>query len=124
MKRAYDEWLAGHVEIVVCLVPAATSAPIFHGTLAKVADIYFLEGRPRFSKVDKSSEPTMANTMVVIFGASAEQRERFASLVRGTWLVLDKSRPTAAGDPFSCAAPALRDGVRLKVICGPSAEAA
>lgn len=85
LKRAYDQWLRGNVHTVVCLVPAATGAAIFHDTLARDADVYFLEGRPEFFKEDKTSEGTMRPVMVVMFGATNQQKIRFAELVKGSW---------------------------------------
>ena len=85
LRRAHHEWKAGRVTTVVCIVPAKTDARFFHDTLAKDADVYFLEGRPRFFKEDKTSEGTMVAVMVVMLGATDEQKKRFAKLVRGSW---------------------------------------
>jgi hypothetical protein len=85
LKRAYAQWLRGNVHTVVCLVPAATGAAIFHHILARDADVYFLEGRPEFFKEDETSEGTMRPVMVVMFGATNQQKIRFAELVKGSW---------------------------------------
>ena len=135
LKRAYDQWLKGNVATVVCLVPAKTDARFFHDVLSKDADVYFLEGRPRFSKVDGSSEATMVSTMVVMFGASREQKRRFAELVRGSWWLPTPApsfRSEQAGTavrglvhhhgPVSCAAPDHR--LHRTAICGPSSALA
>jgi hypothetical protein len=124
VKRAYEQWRAGNVKIVVCLVPAATSAAVFHRTLAHVADIFFLEGRPRFSKVDRTSEPTMVNAMIVVFGATAEQKQRFAELVRGRWMPREVPRLAGTGNPFSCAPTPLDGKTPPVVLCTRQCAAA
>ncbi len=68
----------------MCLVPAAIGTAFFHGTLAKDANVFLMEGRPRFSKKDGSSQSTMVNTMVVVFGATDRQRARFAEARAGS----------------------------------------
>lgn len=85
LRRAHDQWIKGNVQTVVCLVPAKTDAVFFHQTLIKDADLYFIAGRPSFFKEDGTSEGTMVATMLVIFGATDQQKIRFAELVPGTW---------------------------------------
>ena len=48
LERAYDEWRAGRVETVVCLVPVRTDSALFHDRLSADADIHLLRGRVRF----------------------------------------------------------------------------
>lgn len=85
LERAHDQWRKGNVWTVVCLVPAKTDTKFFHDVLSKDADVYFIEGRPRFFREDGTSEPTMVSTMVVMFGATSEQKAHFAALVPGSW---------------------------------------
>lgn len=86
LRRAHDQWAAGRVETVVCLVPVRTDSPWFHGTLAAVADIYLLEGRVRFLSPDGKGQPTPFSLMLVVLGATVEQKERYARLVPGFWV--------------------------------------
>jgi hypothetical protein len=95
VERAHDQWSRGNVGTVICLVPAKTDTPFFQDVLSRDADVYFIRGRPHFTKNDGTSEPTMVSTMVVIFGASADQRTRFAERVRGRWWLQDR----ASGKP-------------------------
>ncbi len=85
IERAYDQWRRGKVRTVMCLVPAKTDTKFFHDVLIEEADVYFLQGRPRFFKADGTSAGTMVSTMLVIFGATSEQKARFAALVPGSW---------------------------------------
>lgn len=85
LERAYDQWSSGKAETIVCLVPAKTDTKLFHEVLTREADIYFIQGRPRFFKEDRSSEATMVSAMLVIFGATNEQKLRFMQCVRGLW---------------------------------------
>ena len=85
IERAYNQWRKRNVRTVVCFVPAKTDTRFFHDVLSKEADVYFIQGRPRFFKADETSEPTMVATMVVLFGATSEQKARFAALVPGSW---------------------------------------
>jgi hypothetical protein len=133
IKRAYEQWKMGKVTTVICLVPAATSANVFHDLLPGEADIYFLKGRPRFWKEeDRKWEPTMRQTMVVVFGASFEQRSRFSQEVNGLWCVLERLArpdltPAKRVDGFehrsraSCAAPRSGRYPRIAVLCSSSA---
>ena len=91
IERAYDQWLKGNVGTVICLVPSKTDTDLFHDILAKDADIFFLKRRPRFSKVDGTSQSTAQSVMVVIFGATPAQKERFAEQVAGSWCLLVQS---------------------------------
>lgn len=128
VRRGYDQWAKGNVDKVLLLVPAAVSAVFFHEVLAGVADVFFIRGRPRFSKVDGTSEGTMVNTMVVALGVTAEERARFAQRVRGSWWRPERCEPVAVGSsgevgvavswtpcPVSCVADRPRG-----VVCGPS----
>lgn len=114
IERAHDQWRKGNVRTVVCFVPAKTDTKFFHDVLAKDADVYFIKGRPRFFKANETSEPTMVSTMVVMFGATSEQKARFAALIPGSWWLpqrvsLVRSRPAphssyGNGARFSCVA--------------------
>jgi hypothetical protein len=127
VRRTHDQWARGNVRKVLCLVPAATSAAVFHEVLSAEADVFFLRGRPRFSKVDGTSEGTMHNTMLIAFGATLADKIRFKARVRGSWwrpdalstLPVDTSPPGAVVgfwrvDPLSCVA-----GESRGVVCGP-----
>jgi hypothetical protein len=85
LRHAHKVWLTGKVKTILCLVPAAVNAPFFHRTLARDADVYFLERRQRFYKEDGSSQSSMHHVMVVMFGTTHQQRMRFADLVEGSW---------------------------------------
>ena len=133
VRRAHDQWLSGNVDTVVCLVPAKTDARFFHDTLAKDADVYFLEGRPRFFKEDGSSEATMVSVMVVMLGATDQQKGRFAERVRGSWWLPGRASSVRIGkaraaslavthyyDAASCAS--LHEDACKTVICTPFAS--
>ena len=87
LKRAFEQWQAGNIETVVCLVPVLSDSAWFHETLSSVANIYLLQGRIRFLDTLGKAQPTPFSLMIVTLGASAEQKERFASLVAGFWVV-------------------------------------
>lgn len=93
VKRSHERWKSGQVTTILCLIPAATDTHFFHDVLSVDADVYFLRGRPRFSKEDGTSEPTMHRTMLVMFGATDQQKRRFADLVRGSWWLPSRSSP-------------------------------
>lgn len=85
LRRAYDQWRAGNVETVVCLVPVRTDSSWFHETLSVDADIYFLKGRLRFLNGEGRGQHTPFSLMVLTLGATAEQKARYAELVPGFW---------------------------------------
>lgn len=86
LRRAHDQWRAGNVETVVCLVPVRTDSSWFHETLSVDADIYFLKGRLRFLNSEGRGQHTPFSLMVLALGATAEQKARYAELVPGFWL--------------------------------------
>ncbi|CAM3276776.1 HTH cro/C1-type domain-containing protein [Sphingomonas antarctica] len=86
LRRAHDQWRAGNVETVVCLVPVRTDSSWFHETLSADADIFLLQGRVRFLNSHGTGQHTPFSLMVLTLGATAEQRELYATLTRGFWL--------------------------------------
>lgn len=87
LRRAHDQWRAGRIQTVVCLVPVRTDSAWFHQTLAADADIYLLQGRVRFLDSRGRGQHTPFSLMVVTLGATAEQKKRYAELVPGLWLM-------------------------------------
>ena len=94
LKRAFDQWQAGNVETVVCLVPVRSDSAWFHQTLSAVADIYLLQGRVRFLDTQGKGQPTPFSLMVLTLGASTEQKNSFASLMPGFWVARASERAT------------------------------
>jgi transcriptional regulator with XRE-family HTH domain len=86
LRRAHDQWRAGKIETVVCLVPVRTDSAWFHHTLSADADIYLLQGRVRFLDTQGKGQHTPFSLMVLTLGATAEQKDRFANAVSGFWL--------------------------------------
>lgn len=87
LRRAHDQWRAGKVGTVVCLVPVRTDSAWFHDTLSADADIFLLQGRVRFLTAQGRSQHTPFSLMVVTLGATAEQRRRYAERVPGFWMI-------------------------------------
>lgn len=83
LRRAHEQWRAGNVETVVCLVPVRTDSAWFHETLSADADIYLLQGRVRFLNLQGRSQPTPFSLMILTLGATSEQKQRYAELVPG-----------------------------------------
>lgn len=100
IERAHDQWSKNKVKTAVCLVPSKTDTKLFHDVLSKDADIYFIEGRPRFFKEDGKSESTMVSAMVVMFGATPEQKRRFGECVRGSWWKPRRRLPAFTAQPI------------------------
>jgi len=92
LRRAHEQWRLGNVATIACLVPARTDSAWFHETLRANADIYFLQGRLRFLDLRGSAQATPFSLMVVIFGATEEQKEKFAATVPGFWMDRSESR--------------------------------
>lgn len=86
LRRAHDQWQAGNVETVVCLVPVRTDSAWFHGTLSADADIYLLQGRVRFLSPHGKGQHTPFSLMVLTLGATAKQKHRYAELAPGFWV--------------------------------------
>lgn len=86
LRRAHEQWQAGAVETVVCLVPVRTDSPWFHQTLSLDAHIYLLQSRVRFLNSQGRAQQTPFSLMLVSLGATPDQRERFAALRPGFWM--------------------------------------
>lgn len=85
LRRAYEQWSAGKIATVICLVPVRTDSVWFHETLSLEADIYLLQGRVRFLDPRGGSQQTPFALMLLTLGASAEQRDCFAAATPGFW---------------------------------------
>ena len=85
LRRAYNQWKAGNVDTVVCLVPVRTDSPWFQKVLSAEADIFFLQGRVRFLDPRGKGQHTPFSLMLVALGSSNDQRTRYAGLVEGYW---------------------------------------
>lgn len=139
LRRAYEEWAAGHVETIVCLVPVRVDSPFLQDVVQPKTEIYFLRQRLKFGREGGKPQQTPHSLMLVIFGATARQKALLATLVRGFWAAATDRQPVMAMvDPAtaangsavrtntyllsstSCAAP-IRRGDRhiVRVCCGP-----
>lgn len=94
LRRAHDQWRAGNVQTVVCLIPVRTDSAWFHDTLSADADVFLLKGRVRFLTSQGKGHHTPFSLMILSLGASAEQKQRYAGLVPGFWLARN-DRPEA-----------------------------
>lgn len=92
LERCHDQWSKGQAGVVICLVPAKTDTEFFHTILATDADVYFLKGRTRFHKKEGRAEGSAQSTMIVFFGATAEQIGRFAARIAGSWWLPNRTR--------------------------------
>lgn len=86
LRRAHEQWRTGKVETVVCLVPVRTDSAWFHETLSADADVYLLQGRVRFLNSQGRSQHTPFSLMIIVLGATSEQKRRYSELVPGFWL--------------------------------------
>lgn len=86
LRRAHDQWSAGNVETVLCLVPVRTDSAWFHDVLRPIADIYLLRGRVKFIDPRGKAQHTPFSLMLVMLGATADQKRRYAELVPGSWM--------------------------------------
>lgn len=87
LRRAHDQWRAGKIGTVICLVPVRTDSAFFHDTLSVAADIFLLQGRVKFLSTQGKPQHTPFSLMVVALGATSAQRQQLAELVPGRWLV-------------------------------------
>lgn len=135
LERSYDQWKKGNVKTVICLIPSNTDTAFFHTVLKAEADVYFVMGRMRFFKEDGSPYTSAQAVMIVIFGATEQEKARFEARLPGSWWMPHKNgtrrdgasgsapaRLRAANDPYSCAAPAWLDGHRSVVLCSSFAS--
>lgn len=76
LRRAHDQWRAGNVETVVCLIPVRTNSAWFQDTLSLDADLFFLKGRVRFLDARGKGQHIPVSLMLLTLGATAPQRAR------------------------------------------------
>lgn len=86
LKRAHEQWKAGKVETVICLVPTRTDSLWFQEVLSRDADLFFIQGRVRFLDPRGKGQHTPFSLMLVALGTSLEERKRYAGLVAGYWV--------------------------------------
>lgn len=110
LRRAHDQWRAGNVQTVVCLVPVRTDSAWFHDTLSADADIYLLQGRVRFLDLRGKGQHTPFSLMVLTLGATREAKARYSDLVAGFWLARIASLTEA---PSSSGAASARSAKRM-----------
>lgn len=88
LRRAHDQWCAGNVKTVVCLVPVRTDSAWFQETLVSDAEIYLLKGRVRFLNAEGKGQHTPFSLMMLTLGASAESKACLAGMIPGRWMRL------------------------------------
>jgi transcriptional regulator with XRE-family HTH domain len=86
LRRANQQWLDGHAETIVALVPARMDSAWFHDHLRHQADIYVLRGRLRFLTEQGRGNQAPFPLMVVMWGANSAQKNQFTELIDGFWL--------------------------------------
>jgi transcriptional regulator with XRE-family HTH domain len=86
LRRAHEQWQAGNVQTLACLVPVRTDSAWFHETLIADADIYLVRGRVRFLNPRGAAQPTPFSLMLVTLGASDGQMARCAEHIPGHWI--------------------------------------
>lgn len=96
LRRAHEQWRAGNVETVICLVPVRTDSAWFHDVLSAEASIYLLKGRVRFLDSHGKGQHTPFSLMLLTLGASAEQKSHYSKLVPGFWLLRDEMAQMSA----------------------------
>lgn len=87
LRRAFEQWKAGNVETVVCLVPTRTDSEWFQSVLREVAKIYFLKGRLRFIDPRGKQQATPFSVMLIILGSTMPQRFGLQRRVPGIWMM-------------------------------------
>ncbi|MEN2786745.1 DNA N-6-adenine-methyltransferase [Sphingomonas qilianensis] len=97
LRRAHDQWRAGKVETVVCLIPVRTDSAWFHDVLSTDAEFYLLQGRVRFLDSRGKGQHTPFSLMLLTLGATTKQRNRYAELVPGFWLARSAAAEAGSG---------------------------
>lgn len=87
MKRAQQQWAAGHVKTVALLSPVRTDSKWFHDVLVHNAAIYLLEGRINFLLPAGGAQNTPYSLMLVLLGTAQSQRIKLQNTLPGCWIV-------------------------------------
>jgi transcriptional regulator with XRE-family HTH domain len=85
LEYSHNQWAKGNAKTILCLVPVRTCNNLFHHSLYKDTDFFMIKGRLRFGDVDGRWESTKFSLMVVMFGATRQQKAAFSNLVEGKW---------------------------------------
>ena len=86
LQYAHTQWRDGHVKTVACLIPIRTDTKFFHDTLRKNADIFFMQGRVSFLMPSGKKQSNFQPLLLVVFGATKQQKVRYQELADGFWL--------------------------------------
>jgi hypothetical protein len=91
-------WLAGHVKVVVVLIPSKTDNAFLHDHLSERCDIGFLRSRLLFGRGEGGGKPTSAPfpSMLIVWGATPEELAEFRARYPSLWLLHD--RPDLDGE--------------------------
>lgn len=102
LKKAHQEWLKGNIGVLICLVPVNSDSAIFQDVLCEEADIFLFRSRPKFFRPGVGLEGTKHSTMLVVFGASEQQKESLARRLRGKWVPTPFSSKQCTNSPDTC----------------------
>ena len=86
LQYAHKQWRDGHAKTVACLIPIRTDTKFFHDKLRKNADIFFIEGRVSFLMPSGKKQSNFQPLLLVVFGATKQQKARYERLTDGFWL--------------------------------------
>jgi transcriptional regulator with XRE-family HTH domain len=84
VAKARSEFDAGRAELLIALIPARTDTRWWHRDVVGSADIWMLRGRLSFGD---GSMPAPFPSAVVVWGATAEIRDRLREALHGAWHV-------------------------------------
>ena len=87
LQRAYAQWKGGYADLIACLVPYRADTRFFHETLLCEASVFQYMGRVKFGTPSGGSHTNFQPLMLIVFGATAEQKRRYASRASGSWLM-------------------------------------
>ena len=86
LQYAHAQWRDGHAKTVACLIPIRTDTKFFHDKLRKNADIFFIKGRVSFLMPSGKKQSNFQPLLLVVFGATKQQKVRYQELADGFWL--------------------------------------
>ena len=92
LERAYQAWADGECQTVIALVPVRTNTRTFHERCAGVADVIFLQGRPKFVNpaISHDTGQTPFGVMLIVWGGQDSQARELSTRLGGRLMELDR----------------------------------
>jgi phage N-6-adenine-methyltransferase len=88
LKRAHDQWKAGHAKTIAFLAPTRIDTTYFHEVViaGPQTKAFVRRGRVSFAMPSGKKQSNSQPLLLIVFGSTKEQRRRYDELAPGFWM--------------------------------------